>query len=117
MARNHRPTVIIEKEFFHCYVFLHWTHRPDQVLHSSFILALEVEFELALQEPDEGYDTDNNYDLPKLLKRTACIYAVTSSNRGSFDPSGSQGGAAFITPSTQTRRTVGPHFTEWIKNA
>ena len=51
------------KAFLHCDDDLHWAHGLDQVLHSTFILALEVEFELALHQHDEGYDTDI-YDLP-----------------------------------------------------
>ena len=74
MARNHRCTVIIVnvyKAFFHCDDYLLWAHRPDPVLHSTIILALEVEFELALHQQDECYDTDSIYDLPQQLKRTA----------------------------------------------
>ena len=103
MARNHRSTVIIDKvykAFFHCNDYHHWALRPDQVLHSTFILALEVEFELALHQHDEGYDIDNIYDLPPMLKNTACIHAVTSTNEGSIDPSGSQGGVVSISLST-----------------
>ena len=76
-------------------------HGPDQVLHSNFILTMEVEFELVLHQHNEGYATDNNYDLPQLLTRTAHIYVVTSTNEGFFDPSGSQGGAAPIPPLSQ----------------
>ena len=67
LARNHRSTVIIDKvykAFFHCDDYLHWVNRPDQILHSSFILTLKVKFELALHQHDEGYDIDNIYDLP-----------------------------------------------------
>ena len=35
---------------------------------------------------------------------------VTSTNKGFIDPSGSQGGAASIPPSTQKGRTAGPPF-------
>ena len=72
MAGNYRSTVIIDKvykAFFHCDDYLHWAHRPDKVLHYTFILALEVEFKLALHQHDEGYDTDNIYDLPPVLKK------------------------------------------------
>ena len=92
MARNYRSTVIINKvykAFFHCDDFLHWAHRPDQVLHSTFILALVVEFELALHQHDDVYAIDNNYDLPQPLKRTAHIYVVTSPNEDFIDSSGS----------------------------
>ena len=113
MAGNHRSTVIIDKiykVFFHCDNYLPWAHRPHQVLHSTFILTLDVEFELALHQYDEDYATDDICDLPKLLKRAAHIYAVTSRNEGSFDTSGCQGGAASIPSSTLTGRTVGCPF-------
>ena len=85
MAGNHRSTVVIDKvykAFFHCDDYLHWAQRPDQVLHSPFTVALAVKSELALHQHDEGYDTDNVYDLPQLLKRTACIHAVITTNKG-----------------------------------
>ena len=113
MAGNHRFTVIIDKiykAFFHCNNCLHWAFRSDQVLHSTFILAPEVEFELVLHQHGEGYDTDNICDLPPMLKRTACIHAVTSTNEDSIDPSGSKGVAESIPPSTPTGRTTGPPF-------
>ena len=46
---------------------------------------------------------------PQLLKRTACIYVVTSISEGSFNPLGAQGGVASIPPSTPTGRTVELH--------
>ena len=110
MARNHRSTVIIDKDyktFFHCDDYLHWAHRSDQVLHSTFILALEVKLQLALYQDDEGYDTDNIYDLLPMLKRAAHIHAVTTTNEGSINPSGSQGDSAFIPPLTLTGRAAG----------
>ena len=67
MARDHRSTLIIDKIYkavFHCDDYLHWAHKPDQVLHCTFILSLEVKLELSLHQHNEGYDTDNIYDLP-----------------------------------------------------
>ena len=84
MVGNHRSTVIIDKvnkAFYHCDDYLHWARRPDQVLHSTFMLALEAEFELALHQHKEGYDTENIYDLLQPLKRTACIHMVTTTER------------------------------------
>ena len=85
-ARNHRSTVIIDKiykAFFNFDDLLHWAHRPDEILHSTFIVALEIEFKLALHLQDEGYATDNNYDLPQPLQTTACVYVVTSTTKAS----------------------------------
>ena len=99
MARNHRSTVIIDKvykAFFHCPDYLHWAHRPDQVLHSTFVLALQVEFELALHEHYEGYDTDNIYDLPPNAQKNYLHSCGHSTNEGSINTSGSQGGAVVI---------------------
>ena len=66
MDRNHRSTVIIDKvykAFFHCDDYLHWAHRPDQVLHSTFILALEVKLELDLHQHGQCCDIDI-FDVP-----------------------------------------------------
>ena len=109
MTRNHRSTVIIDKAykaFFHCNDYLHWAHRPDQVFHSTFILAPEVEFKLALHQHNEGYDTDNISDLPQLLKRMAHIHVATTTNEDSINPSGFQGGAAPTSPPTLTRKAA-----------
>ena len=111
MARNHRSTVIIDKvykTFLLCDDYLHWAIRPDQVLHSTFILALEVEFELALHQDNEGYLNDNIHDLPQMLERTAPLHSVTTTDEGSIDPSGFQGGAASTSPLTPTGRAVEP---------
>ena len=113
MARNPRSTVIIGKVykvFFQCDDYLHWANSPDKVLCSTFILALEVNFELALHQHNEGYDTDNIYDLPPMPKRTACIQAVITTNMSSIDPSGSHGGAVSIPPSTLTGEIGGLLF-------
>ena len=67
MAENHWSTVIIDKvykAFFHCNDYSYWAHRPDWVLYSTFMMALEVEYELALHQHDDSYGTDNIYDLP-----------------------------------------------------
>ena len=118
MAGNHRSTVIMDKvykAFFHCNDYHYWAHRPDQALHSTFILALEVKFELALHQQNEGYDTDNIYYLPKPLKRPTCSHVVTTKNKGSIDPWGSQGGSACTPPLTRTGRAVEPlsHRLAW----
>ena len=67
-------------------------------------------FELALHQHNKGYDSENIYDLPPMLKRTAHIHMVTSTNKGPIDPLGSQGGVMSISPSTPTGRTSSTLF-------
>ena len=101
MARYHMTTVISDnlyKTFLHCDDYLLWAHRPDQVLHSTFILALEVKFKLALYQLNEGCDTDNIYDLPPVHKISAPVYEVTTTNKHSTDPSGSKGMQQHLCP-------------------
>ena len=86
---------------FHCSDYLQWAYRPDQVLLSTFILALELEFELALHQHNEGYDTDNIYNLQSPPQMRVVLI-----------PSGSQGGAASTSPLTLTGRAVEPYFTD-----
>ena len=85
-ASNHRSTMILNKvykAFFHCDAFLHWVYKPN--LSATFMLALEIEFERALYLQDEGYETGDNYDLPHLLNKSTCIYAVPSVATASFN--------------------------------
>ena len=76
-------------------------------------MALKVKFELALHQHNEGYDTDNIYDLSQLLKKATNILVVAITNKGSIYSSGSQGGEASTHPLTPTRRAVEPLFHRW----
>ena len=81
VARSERSIMILNKvykAFFHCEDFLHWAYRPDQILLAMFMLALKIDFERALYPNDEGYETDDDYDLPQPLNKPTNIYAVQS---------------------------------------
>ena len=119
MAGNHRSTVIkdkVYKAFFHCDDYFHLANRPDQVLHSTIILALDIKFEMALHQQDEGYDTDNIYDVPQLFKRTACIHVVITTNEGPIDPWGSQGVQYLLPHQLWQEEQQNPCFTDWLRN-
>ena len=60
MAGTYRSTVFLDRvhtAIFHSEDFLDWAHRPDQILLSTFLLALEIKFEGLLYLHDEGYET------------------------------------------------------------
>ena len=38
---------------------------------------IDLIFERALHNHDDGYDSDNDYDLPGLFMRPVCIYLVS----------------------------------------
>ena len=56
---------------------------------------------------NEGYDTDNIYILPQMLKRDVCIHVVTMANEGSINTSGFLGGAASISSIYLNRKSRG----------
>ena len=49
------------------------TNIPDEIVLARILIALDLEFERALHYHDEGYDSDNNYDLPGPFMRPLCI--------------------------------------------
>ena len=60
------------------------TYKPN--LPGTFELALEIKLEKGLYLHNEGYGIDVNYGLPQPLKKSACIYVVTSMAETFFDP-------------------------------
>ena len=69
-------------------------------------LALEIEFERALQFHDEGYESSDDYGLPKLLIRSAHIYSVSSSAETSYNPADYQESPTPTSQSTVKQRPV-----------
>ena len=64
---NYRSTVVLNrvyKVFLHCEDFLNWDHRLGQLPLARFMVALEMKFEWTLYLHNEGYKTDDHYDLP-----------------------------------------------------
>ena len=62
VAGTYRSTVVLNrvyKAFFHSEDFLHWGHRPDQILLAMLMLALEIKLKQALFLHDIGYKTSD----------------------------------------------------------
>ena len=66
------------------------TTGANKHLLACFSLALEIEFERALQFHNEGYESGDNYDLPKPLISSTHIYSVSSADETSFNSVGYQ---------------------------
>ena len=84
-----RSTAVLYKvhvAFFNSDYFGEMTTRANEHLLAQFMLALENEFERALQFHNEGYQSSDDYDLPKLLMRSTHIYSVSSAAEISFNP-------------------------------
>ena len=85
VAGTHRAMMIPDKvyrAFFYCEDFVSWAYKLH--LTHTFLLVLEIEFKRELHLHHEGYDTDANYNLPQPLKKTNCIYTVTTAVKTSF---------------------------------
>ena len=65
---------MIHRTFFHSDDFLHWTHRPDQILYFTFMLALFIEFKLALNIHNKGYTTDKLWFTPVNLRNYSHLH-------------------------------------------
>ena len=90
MAGTYRSTLVLNKvhvSFFSSDYFSEITTRANKHLLAKFMLVLEIEFERALQFHDEGYESGDDHDLPKLLIRSTHIYLVSSTVEISFNPS------------------------------
>ena len=61
------------------------TNMSDEIVLARIMTALDLEFERALHYHDEGYDSDNDCDIPGLFMRPVCIYLV-SVNEASPSP-------------------------------
>ena len=76
MACTHRSTVVLYKvhmAFFNSDDFVEMTTRANEHLLAQFMLALEIEFERALNFHNDGYKSGDNYGLPKPLIISTCI--------------------------------------------
>ena len=71
------------------------------------MLALEIEFERALQFHDEGYESGDDYDLPKPLIRSTHIYLVSSAAETSFNPTNYQESTTPTSPLIPEMKTSG----------
>ena len=60
------------------------TNIPDEIVLTSIMITLDLDFERALHYHNEGYDSDNDYGLPGPVMRPVCIYLV-STTEASFN--------------------------------
>ena len=89
MAGKYRSTVVLDKvheAFFNSDYFIEITTRENEHLLTQFPSALEIEFERALHFHDEGYESGDDYGLPKPLITSAYINSVSSAAKTSFNP-------------------------------
>ena len=82
------------------------TTRANKHLLAQFTLALEIEFEKALQFHNEGYKSSDDYDLPKLLIWLTHNYLISSAAEASFNPTDYQRAATPTYLSTLKWRQV-----------
>ena len=88
-AGRYGSTSILErvhKAFFNYYQFNAVTCMLDEIIYATMIITLDLEFERALYNHDEGYEHDNDYGLPILdHKAYPCLLSIH--NRGLLQPS------------------------------
>ena len=58
---------------------------PDEITLARIMTALDLEFERALHYHEEGYESDNDYELPSQVMRPLHVYSV-STTEASFNP-------------------------------
>ena len=51
-------------------------YMPDEIILARMMTALDLEFEKAMHYYDEGYESDNDYELSPQVMRPVCIYSV-----------------------------------------
>ena len=66
---------------------IHSTSNSDEILFGHFVIALNAAFDQQLSLADEGYESGSDtIDLPTPLRKTPCIYHVSSMEHASFNP-------------------------------
>ena len=77
------------------------------------MVALEIEFEKALYLSDEGYKTDDEYDLPWPLNKSSLIHAVPSVATAYFNTTDYQK-PMILTPPSIPRQTPVESPLHWV---
>ena len=100
---TYRATAILGRvhtAFFNYIYFSKMTNMPDELVLARIMTALVLEFERALHFHDEGYDSDNDYDLSGPFKRPVCIYlvSITEASLNPMDYKEAQGPTSPSTP-------------------
>ena len=71
-AESYRSTSMLEnihKAFFNYYQFHTIANMPDEIILARMVITLDLEFERALHYYDEGYESDNDYELLPWITR------------------------------------------------
>ena len=69
-AGRYRSKSILEKvhkAFFNYYQFHAMAYMPDEIILARMMIAMHLEFEIALHYHDEGYKSNNDYGVPPQI--------------------------------------------------
>ena len=94
-AGMYKATAILSRvhtAFFNHHYFSKMTNMPDEIVLARIMTALDLKFERAIHYLDEGYDSDNDSDLPGPFMRPVCAYLVsmTEASLNHMDYKGAQ---------------------------
>ena len=84
----YRATAILSRvhaAFFNYNYLSEMTNMSDEIVFSSIMTVLDLEFKRELQYHDKGHDSDNDYGLPGHNMKPVCIHLV-STTEASFNP-------------------------------
>ena len=101
----YRATAIISRvhtAFFNYHSFCKVINMSYEIVLARIMTALDLEFERALHHHDEGYESDNDYDLPGPFLRPVCVYLV-SMTEAFLNPKNYKGVQGPTSPSTPSQ--------------
>ena len=64
----------VHKAFFNYHYFSKMTNMPDEIVFVKIMTVFDEDFERALHYHDEGYDRDNDCDLPGPFMRPVHVF-------------------------------------------
>ena len=89
MTGTYRSTTVLDKvhmTFFNSDYFGKMTHWGKWTSFSPVHISIKIEFEIAVQFHNEGYERSDDYDLPKLFIKSTHMYSISSTAETSFNP-------------------------------
>ena len=78
-AGRYSSTSMLErfhKAFFDYYQFDAMTYMPDEIILARMMTTLDLEFKRALHYQDEGFDSNNDCELPPWITRPIYMYFI-----------------------------------------
>ena len=75
----------VHKAFFNYYPFHAMNYMPNEIILTRMMNALDLEFQRVFHYYDEGYESNNDYELPPQITRPICVYSIFTTE-ASFDP-------------------------------